>query len=447
MRNPDQPDSKKLNQTYDSLIVGAGFSGLSAAYNLVQKKRSCLIVEPQTSLGGLVASYDFGNFRIEKYYHHLLANDSEMVDLSRKLGIERDLHWLPASTGHLDEKKLHLLDTAIDILRFPLLSFFDKVKLAKLVKTIFRYKDLKYLDTIPVQDWIREKCGERVLENFFKPLIYSKFGSNIDNISAAWMVGRIQFRANRSAMGERLGYYSGGFQLVIDKFYEKIAGRCDILTEERVENISRQKEGFVVKTNKRTLKARTVISTVAPKVLSQIAPLSEAEFNRLAKLPFQHSLCCVVALKKKLTKTYWCNIVNRAISFALFIEHTNFFKDPHYPPSMLYLANYCQTEDDPLWQLSDREVRERHTLSLERFFGVDRNDILWWKTSRAKDSSLIYNRGVYTNLPPLTTSIEGLYNIGLMRSFPDRSTNDSVKQGREAAEATHQYLASSTPAK
>ena len=80
--------------------------------------------------------------------------------------------------------------------------------------------------------------------------------------------------------------------------------------------------------------------------------------------------------------------------------------------------------------------------SLERRFKVDRKEVLWWKLARAADAGLIYRLGTLANLPPLKGPFPGLFTIGMMRSFPERSLNDSTKQGFEAAEAVLEYLSS-----
>lgn len=39
----------------------------------------------------------------------------------------------------------------------------------------------------------------------------SKFGENAENISAAWLIGRVKIRSDRGKEGEKLGYLRGGF--------------------------------------------------------------------------------------------------------------------------------------------------------------------------------------------------------------------------------------------
>jgi thioredoxin reductase len=43
-------------------------------------------------------------------------------------------------------------------------------------------------------------------------------------------------------------------------------------------------------------------------------------------------------------------------------------------------------------------------------------------------------------MPKINSSTPGLFNIGMLRSFPERSINDSVLQGEQAAQAVLTFL-------
>jgi protoporphyrinogen oxidase len=286
-----------------------------------------------------------------------------------------------------------------------------------------------------------ENCGVNVYENFFAPLLRGKFGGDVEEISAAWLVGRIRFRSHRSMRGERLGYMEGGFQTLIDALAQRLKRSCDFYLQQPVKKIRRDPDGlFTIATSKEELRAKTVVTTQAPKTLLEIFDWPPAEAAPLKNLRFQKTICATVALQRSLTATYWCNISNPQINFAVLLEHTNLYRHPHYPPALLYLANYCGDATDPLWQCSDEEVSRRYLKSLQDYFGLDRQDVLWIKIARAENSGLIYTRGTLNNMPKINSSTPGLFNIGMLRSFPERSINDSVLQGEQAAQAVLTFL-------
>ncbi len=437
-----QEQQKTKNQPlYDTIIIGAGFSGLSAAYHLCEQRRRCVVIDPNPSLGGLVASHKFDTFSIEKFYHHLQRRDDHTAEMMQRLGIGHLLKWLPASNAYLADNRLYPLNNPLDILCFQLLSLKDKWRLAQLVRNVDKIDNLNEIDDLSVEEWITKTSSADVYRNFFAPLIHSKFGKEAANISAAWMVGRIRFRSHRSLRGETLGYVVGGFQQLVDALHSHLQNRCQFFMQQRVLRISRNKAGiFTVQTGTQVFQGRSVITTISPKTLLEIIDWPDEERQRLQHLPFQKVICVTLGIRHKVHPYYWCNIANPEVSFAVLLEHTNFYRDPHYPPALLYLANYCSSEQDFIWQMQDDEIVEAYKLSLNRFFAVKDADILWWKLARADAAGLIYRRGILKQIPAATTSIAGLYTIGLMRSFPERSINDSIKQGHEAATLANTYL-------
>lgn len=43
----------------------------------------------------------------------------------------------------------------------------------------------------------------------------SKFGEHFENVSAAWLIGRVKIKSDRGKEGEKLGYLGGGFNSLI----------------------------------------------------------------------------------------------------------------------------------------------------------------------------------------------------------------------------------------
>lgn len=358
------------------------------------------------------------------------------------MGLGAALRWLPASVGYLTAGGLRKLDTPLDILAFPELTLMQKWRLGNLVKTAKTIQDVTALDNKTAADWVRENCGPGVFENFFAPLLRGKFGDDAEKVSAAWLVGRIQFRAHRSWRGETLGYVEGGFARLVEALHKRVAQTGAMKQGESVVEIKRGADGiFEVRGSNATYKARTVITTQSPPNLLKIVDWPQASRQQLEALKFQKTVCVTMALRRRVSRVYWCNIGAPDVAFGVMLEHTNFFRDPHYPPSLLYLANYCGDETDPLWRLDDAEIVERYIESLRRHFGVDRHDVLWWKTARAQNSGLVYRTGTLGNIPPLISPIPGLFTVGMLRSFPERSINDAIKQGKAAALAVEQKLA------
>ena len=69
-------------------MVGAGFSGLAAAYELVQRGFRPIVLEAESEVGGLAAAFQVDGARVERFYHHWFTNDQYVIELLRELGLE-----------------------------------------------------------------------------------------------------------------------------------------------------------------------------------------------------------------------------------------------------------------------------------------------------------------------------------------------------------------------
>ena len=54
----------------DILIVGAGFTGLTAGYILAKAGKKVQIIDADEYPGGLAGTFEFSIIKVEKFYHH-----------------------------------------------------------------------------------------------------------------------------------------------------------------------------------------------------------------------------------------------------------------------------------------------------------------------------------------------------------------------------------------
>lgn len=423
---------------YDTIIIGAGVTGLAAAYHLTQHGKKVLVLEKGAEAGGLLASYSIHDFKIEKFYHHILGGDTTLQDFIHEVGLGNKLVWLPASVGYLLDRTVYKLDTPMDILKFPALNIIDKLRLAYTVKYVQHTKNTARFDNQPAKDWLIQHAGKNVFHNFFEPLLHGKFGENINNISAAWMMERIRIRSSRSVTtGEKLGYLEGGFSSLVDTLCDKISHKHgEIRLGVGVNKLVIKNNKIQgVQTDKETILANSVINTTSPRLLAKMAEdeFPPAYINQLNQIQFQHTICILIGLDCKITDTYWLNIANKNLPFAVMLEHTNFYNRIYGNSHIIYLASYIQDLNDPIWKKSDEEIFQIYFDGLQNVFNISAENLLWWKLSRGLFTSPVYNKGYLSKMLPMNTPIEGLYTAGMMHSYPERSINDSIYQGLRAA--------------
>jgi protoporphyrinogen oxidase len=268
----------------------------------------------------------------------------------------------------------------------------------------------------------------------------SKFGDNAENVSAAWLIGRVKIRSDRGKEGEKLGYLRGGFNSLIEALSREITSDgSKIFKNKEVTEIiinDNKVQGVIIDGNLVTCDA--VISTVEPRVLDALTKGKlENLHETLLSIRYQGTACALVGLDKRLMGdgNYWLNI-KADVPFGAVIEHTNFMPVEDYGEHLVYITSYFQEEKDFHCVQKEEEVLESYLRGLEKMFpDFSRADIHWAKLFRRMDTAPVYEQGYLQRVLPFDVCLSGLYLAGMFSptNYPERSMNGSVKAGFEAA--------------
>ncbi|MBF0525966.1 MAG: FAD-dependent oxidoreductase, partial [Deltaproteobacteria bacterium] len=195
------------------VIIGAGFTGLAAAFELIKRGKQVTILEKSKSVGGLAGGFDLDGVTVERFYHHWFKSDQYLMDLVKDIGQEENIIFQPTNTAIYYDKKIFRLSRPIDVLRFTPLGFLDRIRLGLLVFKVRAVKDWKQLESLTAKEWLLALCGPKVYQVVWEPLLVGKFGPFADQISAVWFWNKLVLRGgSRDAYGrEVLAYYRGGF--------------------------------------------------------------------------------------------------------------------------------------------------------------------------------------------------------------------------------------------
>ncbi|MEF8867303.1 MAG: NAD(P)/FAD-dependent oxidoreductase [Haloarculaceae archaeon] len=445
-------------------VVGGGIAGLAAAHRLREAGRDVWVFEASDDVGGLAATYDTAGDRIEKFYHHLSANETTIVDLAEELGAGDRVEWHYGGDAYYVDGVEHPLNTAWEIAAYPHLSIYDKFRLGMLtleidvrggVPRFDTYEDLEAFEHVPIKEFLLEHTTRGVYDYFFEPLLRAKFGDRKEDVSAAWLLGRIKFRGERDLLrGEELGYFEGGFGVLLDALVDAV-GRENIATGARVTDLSFDGSvesltvetadtadtagppeaadgGSAGSTREGTHEVDAVVVATMPDVLESLTGYECA-------IDFQGSVCAVVSMDEPLMDTYWLNIADEA-PFGALIEHTNFVSPERYGGEhLLYVASYVQSAEEELWRMDDEEVRETWLSGIQDLYpDFDRDSVNWMKVARNPRTAPIYERGYLDTVVPydLGEVADGLYYAGMASraQYPERSLNGGVVAGYECAD-------------
>lgn len=433
-------------------IVGGGISGLAAAYRLKRAGHDVQVFEAGDDLGGLAATYETRGDRIEKFYHHLSKSEQTIVDLADDLGVGDRIEWRIGENAYYVDGAVHPMDTPWQILAFPHWSVYDKFRLGMLtldvdmrggIPSFDSYERLEDFEHVPVKEFAIEHTTETVYETFFEPLLDAKFGSRTEDVSAAWLLGRIKFRGERDLLrGEILGYIEGGFGVLLDALVDAV-GRENITTNARVTDLTgdEEVESLTVETEDETTThdVDSVIVATMPNVLESLTGYP-------CEIDFQGAVCAVIGMEESLMDTYWLNIADDA-PFGALIEHTNFIPRERYGGEhLLYVASYVQDQHEDLWQMSDDEIESHWLSSIEDLFPqFERDSLNSVRIARNPRTAPIYERGYLDMVVPYDLSddiADGVYYAGMASraQYPERSLNGGVVAGYECADRIVEQL-------
>ena len=435
-------------------IVGGGVAGLAAAYRLQRAGREVRVFESRDDIGGLARVYETAGDPIETFYHHLSQSEETIVELVGELGLGGDLEWRYKTDSYYVDGVVHPMERAWEILAYPHLSLYDKFRLAMLVKeidvrggvpTFDTYEDITDFEDVPIKEFLLEHTTRHVYESFWEPLLDAKFGSRKEDVSAAWLLGRVKFRGERDPLrGEQLGYLRGGFGKLLDALLEAV-GEETVVTGARVTDLAIEDgavESLTVERSgdsgasagpEETHDVDAVVVAAMPNVLEDLTGYP-------CEIDFQGTVCSVWSMDQSLSDTYWLNIKDDA-PFGVFIEHTNFVPPERYGGEHLYYtASYVQDPDEELWKMSDEEVESHWRDGIADLFPhFDPDAVNWVKTARNPRTAPIYERGYLEMVVPYDLGeevAEGVYYAGMASraQYPERSLNGGIEAGYACAD-------------
>jgi protoporphyrinogen oxidase len=309
------------------------------------------------------------------------------------------------------------------------------------------YEAIEDFEDVPIKEFLVEHTTRGVYEYFFEPLLDAKFGSRKEDVSAAWLLGRIRFRGERDLLrGEVLGYLDGGFGVLVDALLEAV-GRENVLTEARVTDIAFAADGDPSGVESVTVERPAGGGTtrdVDGVVVATMPDVLEALTGYACGIDFQGSVCAVVSMDEPLLDTYWLNIADDA-PFGALIEHTNFLPPERYGGDhLLYVASYVQDHAEQLWQLDDDGVRQLWLDGIQDLFPTfSRAAVNWMQVARNPKTAPVYERGYLEMVVPYDLSdavAPGVYYAGMASraQYPERSLNGAIEAGYAAADRLHE---------
>jgi protoporphyrinogen oxidase len=419
-------------------IIGAGVTGLTAAYDLTKRGHHVTVYEARPYAGGLAAGFRDASWdwHLERFYHHWFASDDDVIDLIGELGAEDKLFFPRPTTSIYHQGRIYPFDSPLRVLQFTPLSLIDRLRVGLATLYLRLVRRWKPLEGVTAASWIRRVYGERAYRILWEPLLISKFGrAHYQDVNMAWFWARIHKRTSR------LGYFVGGFQAFIDLLAERVETQGgEIRFNAHVRAVHPAEGGLRLTFREGDVVHERVIATCSPQMMREIAPELPTDYaSQLTALESMGAAVLVLALDRQLTEGhYWINLPKGdEIPFMGLVEHTNYVSPEHYGGDHLVYCGDYLPPDHPYFDYSKEQLLEAYLPGLVKInpdFGPDWIRESWMFTERyAQPVPLLHHS---RTIPPLKTPIPGLWMANMSQVYPwDRGTNYAVAMGRRVAQA------------
>jgi protoporphyrinogen oxidase len=437
-----------MSKTRKLLIVGGGFTGLTAAYRLRNETDlEMTIVESSNELGGLAAGFPILGTTLEKAYHYLFTTDSEIIALVRELGLQDRLFWADTTIGIYLGGKVHPFTSPAEILSYAPCNVVSRLRFA-LVALYLKYKrDGRSLTRHTAQQWMLRACGQQVMDTIWTPLLKGKFHRYWNTVSMAWLWARINTRANSrpTAGREQLGYFKGGFAQVTHQLVAELkSSGVRVVPSTRVTQLQFGSHKHALLANGEAVGFDVCLFTGPSNTLAQLLPAGselQAYKSQLQSIEYLGAVCLVFVSDQAVGEHYWLNIHESDAPFLLFINHTKLVGVDLYQGKHVYYIGCYHPPESEIFQQDEKELVEQWFAYLKTIYPhFEPARVSEHHLFKMKGAQHVVDTGYADKIPDYATPIPGLFLANYSQIFPeDRGSNFAVREGNKVAQLLRQH--------
>ncbi|VAW27302.1 Protoporphyrinogen IX oxidase, aerobic, HemY, partial [hydrothermal vent metagenome] len=279
-------------ETYDTIVLGGGISGLVAAYNQQKRGKHVLLLEASNRLGGVINTVYKEGYRLEQGPNSILTN-AELHELIKELGIEDKIrkNEAIASTRYLLFKDMPLkMKPSWALLTSGFLTF--GMVWAFLTE---RFRKKGTLEDESIANFIRRRLNADILNRMINPLVTGVYAGDPEKLSLRSTFKKLyameqdygslvkaMFNRDKNGHKREAISFKGGLTTLI-KALEKKLGESAI-TSARVKQVTSLDDGFKItynqEENQQFVFAKEVISTLPTIAASKVLDFIDTDLKQ-----------------------------------------------------------------------------------------------------------------------------------------------------------------------
>lgn len=455
-------------------VLGAGVSGLSAAYVLARdmKQPGLTVLDKADELGGLSGSFTHDGFIFDYGPHNLHLADAELEKFFLDI-------MGPSLIRHNYKSKIYFRGKFVDyplkgVRVFTAIGFFTALVAGlDFLYSRFRYRFFKPSDAT-YEDWIVNRFGRTLFNIYFGPYSEKVWGVKTKELSPIIAQKRIPAQGlldliKKALLGMKGSFHTEDTEHVrnyfprkgIGELSEKMAesiraagGRIDLGTDIKEIRLQGNRAAEIVYERagrEERLPTDYVLSTIPlPAFIRLLRPLPPAEVLRAAEsLRYQGMILLYIGVdKERVFDNPWIYFSDSKAVFNRLYEVAVFSKDSVPPGKTAVCLEITAGPEDPIRQESDEAVYEKCMEYLRplNFFSDD--EVLFSFTKRPRIVYPVFDLGYEQRISVVLDYLHGLENMavyGRQGLFSYVNIDNCVEMGFEAAEHLKRSAAAGGP--
>jgi len=414
-------------------VLGAGITGLTAAYLLQQMGKIPVVIERDSSSGGLAKTIDYNGFKFDLGGHRFLTNDYSLEIFVKNLLNRRYIIVPRSSTIYFNNQYI----------KYPLepLDTFNKVGCLKSFQFMYDYilqkiqtrKNSGHCQDKSLEDWVINRFGRSLYNAFFKEYSEKVWGLNCTKINSDWIAQRIQNlnlaktiksaliikdRNKYATLTDKFIYPTYGIGSITDNLAQTIP-RNNLLLETqilRIEHNNKKIKTIYIKRNNQPhrVNAQKFLSTIPlTSFVNLLEPRPPEDVIAAAKLLKSRDLILVTLMlsRQRVTRDSWIYFPEKHFPFGRIHEPKNWSASmaPINKTSVV-TEHFCFQGDDT-WQSTDTQLIEHSINSLCKLNMIDKKDVIDSLVVRVKNAYPLFEIGYRENSETISRYLNKFSNL------------------------------------
>ena len=366
--------------TYDTIVVGAGVTGLTAAWRLVQAGQDVLVVEARDRVGGRLRTERHGDAAFEVGGQWVSPDQEALIALLDELGLQTYARHREGASVYLarsgERRTFDGVDLPVDATTASAVDQLTKTLDALAAELDpdrpWDHEDAERLDRITFKAWLEEQCDDvEARDNialYIGPAMLTKPAHAFSTLQALLMAasaGSFSNLVDADFILDRR--VVGGLQSVPLALADRLGDRLRLGQD--VTSISWSDDGATVHVGDQQLHATQVVLAVPPTLVARIRfqPELPAEHRHARE---HQSFGLVIKVQAHYETPFWRDAGLSGTGFGPYeLVHEVYDNTVEGATGGQLVGFVSDHRADELGRLSAEERRERVLASLAAYFG------------------------------------------------------------------------------